>query len=169
MSETSWDAVVFSPKVSMTIMGFSLFKQYEDKDFTMTWSYAVDDDKADDFSFDVNAKEMLKDGKYFFLFEKMGVEPVDVAADSKFHIMAKIKMKENDTYPRFRYGYSGDNPELITGQAHMFKMEYSSYNNNSTSADWGQFGHIIYSCSDTSIPVLPGDDNPGIKAFINVE
>jgi hypothetical protein len=84
---------------------------------------------------------LLKPEEWFEVdFQKIGISPVSVKADSGIEIMAKVKM---DGYMRFHYGYNGYNPEEIEGQDFDFTMDRAESSNN-TNKDFGQFPFILY-------------------------
>jgi hypothetical protein len=58
-----------------------------------------------------------------------------------FHMCARIIM---DDSARFTYGSGGGAFADIEGQENDFTAEYSSFNQNSTSVDFGAFPHLLY-------------------------
>jgi hypothetical protein len=74
---------------------------------------------------------MLGEDKFFEVdFQKLNVPVVQVKAEEKLHIMAKISM--NGSPLRFNYGYSGSNYATIEGQECDFTVNSSEYNSNSS-------------------------------------
>lgn len=85
---------------------------------------------------------VLEDKMFRIEFQKIGITPIQVKADSKIHIMAKCKMENGRK--RFYYGYSGAQFATIPDQDQVFKVESSSFDQNGSSYDFGQFPYILY-------------------------
>jgi hypothetical protein len=69
---------------------------------------------------------------------ELGVKPIKVSEGTSIHCCVKVK-SDDSSQRRTTYGSQGyeHNIEKIEGQDVDFKMNYSRFNDNSTSADWG--------------------------------
>ena len=93
-------------------------------------------------------QDMLEEEIIVVDFQKLDIPIMSVNEGAMLHIMAKVQMSGPF---RFNYGTNGSQPENIEGQDQDFSIEHSSFNQNSTSTDFGQFPFILYSVWAESI------------------
>ena len=107
--------------------------------------WAVDSVESEEHELTFYDDEKDPEKKWFEVnITKLGFKPIKVMEGQKIHCMA---MTRKDDCRRCFYGYSGykENYSKIEGQNYDFDTDYSSFNNNSTSGDWGQIPFILYS------------------------
>lgn len=49
MSETYWDAVKFTPKMDVFILGFALMNHYEKQPWQLIFKYSLDSDESEEY------------------------------------------------------------------------------------------------------------------------
>jgi len=134
MSDTYYDAVIFKPKCDVYFLGFGFLNQYEKKDFKLKFKYNADGQECAETEIDITQDMLGPDNAFEIDFQKLGITPVPVKADSPIHIMAKVQVSGP---MRFNYGYDGYNTDKIEGQDVDFSIERSDFNQNSTGPDFG--------------------------------
>lgn len=74
----------------------------------------------------------------------VGEKPLKVPEGTHIHVKCKVT---SDETRRCHYGYNGykENYNKIENQDYDFDMDYSCFNDNSSSDNWGQFPYILYS------------------------
>ena len=137
MNTRYWDAVVFIPKRNVIFHGFGVFANYNGKDVTYKVQWNIND--ADSEEFEIMKSDGDKDPEkkwHDINIKDLGCKPVKVAEGTRIH--CKIKVTDDD-HRRCFYGYSGykDRYSVLPDQEYDFDMDYSSFNDNSTSSDWG--------------------------------
>ena len=145
MNTRYWDAVVFIPKRNIIFHGFGVFANYNNKDLTYKVGWNINDADSDEYEIaKVDADKCVEKKWHEINLKELGVKPIKVAEGTKIH--CKIRVTDDD-HRRCFYGYSGykDRYSVIPDQEYDFDMDYSSFNDNSTSADWGQIPFILYS------------------------
>lgn len=84
--------------------------------------------------------------KKWLTFDMRTVGETPIKVPEGQHIHVKVKAKTNDYSRHSHYGYSGyrDTYSKIEDQEYDFDTDYSCFNDNSTSDNWGQFPFILY-------------------------
>lgn len=141
MSDSYWDAVVFKPKIDVYLLGFAILNHYEKHPFKLKFKYVIGTDESQEHEIDLSNDMVEEDNIFYIDFQKIGISPVRVQADTPLHLCAKSTCSNPN---RFNYGYEGYNYQTLPNQDFDFTIEYSSFNQNSTSTDFGQFPYILY-------------------------
>jgi hypothetical protein len=141
MNTTYYDAVVFVPKKNIVFFGWGLFANYNGKDisYKVAWRIGKDGVKSDEHEVSFLDSEKDPEKKWNTVdLRKLGVKPIRVSEGEHIHVMAKI-VEGTDDARRCFYGYGGYRERIcnIPNQEYDFDTDYSSENDNSTSADWG--------------------------------
>jgi len=137
MNTSYFDAVIFVPKCNIKFHGFGVFANYNNMDCTYIVKWYIDDDKSDEYEIEIANDTKDPEKKWMDInLKELGVKPIKVNEGQKLHCCIKVK---SDDYRRCFYGYSGykDRYSVLPDQDYDFDTEYSSYNDNSTSGDWG--------------------------------
>lgn len=73
----------------------------------------------------------------------LGEKPIKVSEGTHIHVKAKVDCDDNR---RCFYGYNGykDYYSKFEFQEYDFDTDYSCFNDNSSSDNWGQFPFILY-------------------------
>jgi len=99
-------------------------QHYEKLPFTLTFKYVLGTEESSETTIDLTTD--MAEGDYFFIeFQKLGIQPVRVAAETPIHICGKSRCASNN---RFYYGYEGYNYANFEGQDPDFTINYSSHN-----------------------------------------
>lgn len=145
MNQSYFDAVIFKPKCNIVFHGFGLFANYNGHNLDLKVAWAIGEEKSDEFTLTKRDDEKDSEKKWHTItLNELGVKPIKVLEGTQIHVMAKVT---NDNCRRVFYGYEGYHNKLesIPDQDFDFETEYSSFNDNSTNQDWGQFPFILYS------------------------
>lgn len=110
MSDTYYDAVVFKPKSDVVFLGFGLLNHYEKKDFKLKFKHNIGGQEISEVEIEITQDKLGEDGQFEIDYQKLGIAPVSVKADTPIHVMARVQLSAP---MRFNYGYDGYNPERI--------------------------------------------------------
>lgn len=112
MSDTYFDAIAFKALREVNFLGFGLCNRYEKKDFTIKFKWAIDDTMSEDYEVQVAQDEIDSETQTYRLdFQKLGISPVSVSADSLIHIMATSHVSGEPN--RYIYGYHSSNSGIV--------------------------------------------------------
>ena len=90
MSDMYWDAVMVQPRSDIYFLGFGLMNQYEKKTFKVIFKYNIEGTDSAEYETEFT-QDMLGEDKFFEVdFQKLNVPVVQVKAEEKLHIIAKI-------------------------------------------------------------------------------
>jgi len=138
MSSSYYDAVQLVCKRNIMFCGFGILAHYNNSNVTYKFKFKIDDELSEEYTHVTTDADKDQDKKWHVvnLKELFGIKPIKVCEDGKIDIMVKVA---NDDMRRTFYGTGGyrDRYSVIPEQDYDFNTEYSSHNDNNTSADWG--------------------------------
>lgn len=53
MSKDRFDGIKFTPKISVNVLGFGMFRSYYDKPATIIFKYVIDTERSEEFEFEM--------------------------------------------------------------------------------------------------------------------
>ena len=110
---------------------------YNNKDVTYKVKWNIRDESSEEYEvFKADGEKDPEKKWHEINIKDLGCKPVKCEEGDKIHCLIKVT---DDDVRRCFYGYSGykDRYSTIPDQEYDFDCEYSSFNDNSTSGDWG--------------------------------
>ena len=140
-----WDAVTFIAKRNVMFHGFGVLANPQGKDQTFIIMWDIDGEKSEEYTVETTDGDKDPEMKWHHInLKDLGVAPIKVSEGQKIDCCMKIK---DDDMRRTWYGRDGykNRYSTFSDQDYDFDTDYSRYNDNNTSADWGQIPFILYS------------------------
>lgn len=137
MNTRYWDAVVFIPKRTIMFHGFGVLANYNQKDVTYKVQWNIRDQDSEEYeTFRADADKDPQKKWHEINIKEFGCKPIKCNEGDRIHCKIKVT---NDDHRRCFYGYSGykDRYSTLPDQEYDFDTDYSSFNDNSSSGDWG--------------------------------
>ena len=110
--------MAFTPRKDVWFMGFGVMTNYHEKDWTLIVKWRIGDQGedyvSDDHTIELPYSEKDVEKKWQTIdIRQLGVKPLKVSEGIKIHCMIKVD-RDDSTYLRCRYGYSGDRSQYST-------------------------------------------------------
>ena len=100
-----WDASCFIPRANITVHGFGVCGNQENKDMQLLFKWYIDEDESGEYEYDVSAADQDSEKKWHSVYLKeLGTKPIRLTEGQKLHLCMRSRTVDD---VRCYYGAEG--------------------------------------------------------------